>query len=69
VACRNKFINIVRLFNFNLGVLYMWQLMMGFGLGVYVGTVYDCKPTVTFITTCLKNNIPKDALPKKKDEN
>ena len=69
MACRNKFINIVRLFNFNLGVLYMWQLMMGFGLGVYVGTVYDCKPTGTFITTCLKNNIPKDALPKKKDEN
>ena len=42
---------------------------MGFGLGVYVGTIYDCKPTVTFISTCLKNNIPKDALPKKKDEN
>ena len=35
---------------------------MGFGLGVYVGTIYDCKPTVTFISTCLKNNIPKDAL-------
>ena len=69
MACRNKFINIIRLSNFNLGVLYMWQLMMGFGLGVYVGTIYDCKPTVTFISTCLKNNIPKDALPKKKDEN
>ena len=69
MACRNEFINIVRLSNFNLGVLYMWQFMMGFGLGVYVGTIYDCKPTVTFISTCLKNNIPKDALPKKKDEN
>ena len=68
MACRNKFINFIRLFNFNLGVLYMWQFMMGFGLGVYVGTIYDCKPTVTFISTCLKNNIPKDALPKKKDE-
>jgi len=68
VACRNKFINIIRLSNFNLVVLYMWQLMMGFGLGVYVGTMYDCKPTVTFISTCLKNNIPKDALPKRKDE-
>ena len=69
MACRNKFINIIRLSNFNLDVLYMWQLMMGFGLGVYVGTMYDCKPTVTFISTCLKNNIPKDALPKRKDEN
>ena len=68
MACRNKFINIIRLSNFNLVVLYMWQLMMGFGLGVYVGTMYDCKPTVTFISTCLKNNIPKDALPKRKDE-
>ena len=47
----------------------MWQLMMGFGLGVYVGTMYDSKPTVTFISTCIKNNIPKDALPKRKDEN
>lgn len=69
MACRNKFINIIRLSNFNLVVLYMWQLMMGFGLGVYVGTMYDCKPTVTFISTCIKNNIPKDALPKRKDEN
>ena len=50
-------------------IIYMWQFMMGFGLGVYVGTIYDCKPTVTFISTCLKNNIPKDALPKKKDDN
>ena len=47
----------------------MWQFMMGFSMGIYVGTIYDCKPTVTFISTCLKNNIPKDALPKKKDEN
>ena len=38
----------------------MWQLLVGFGAGVYVGTVYDCKPTVEFISTCIKNNIPNN---------
>ena len=47
----------------------MWQFLLGFSTGMYVGTIYDCGPTVKFITTCLKNNIPKEALPKKKDEN
>jgi hypothetical protein len=46
----------------------MWQFLMGFGAGVYVGTSYDCKPTVSFITNFIKNNVPKDALPKKKDD-
>ena len=27
----------------------MWQFMMGFGVGVYVGTKYDCKPTISFL--------------------
>jgi len=44
----------------------MWQFLMGFGAGVYVGTSYDCKPTVSFITNFIKNNVPKEALPKKK---
>ena len=35
---------------------------MGFGLGVYVGTKYDCKPTVDYITRFLDNTIPDDAL-------
>ena len=47
----------------------MWQFLMGFSVGIYVGTAYDCKPTVTFISTCLKNTIPKEAMPKKKDDN
>ena len=41
---------------------------MGFSAGFYVGTVYDCKATVEFMSKCIKNNIPKDAIPKKKDE-
>jgi len=45
----------------------MWQFLMGLGVGVYVGTSYDCNPSINFIKECIKNNIPKDALPKKKD--
>ncbi len=69
MACRYKYIDIIGVSNFNLELLYiMWQFLVGFSAGMYVGTIYDCGPTVTFITTCLKNNIPKEALPKKKDE-
>jgi hypothetical protein len=44
----------------------MWQLLVGFSTGIYIGTMYDCKPTVKYITDCIKNNVPKEALPKKK---
>ena len=44
----------------------MWQFMMGFGLGVYVGTKYDCKPTVEYISNFLDKTIPEEAKPKKK---
>jgi len=46
----------------------MWQFLAGFGMGVYVGTLYDCNPTVNFIRDCLKKTIPEDAFPKKKDD-
>ncbi len=46
----------------------MWQFILGFGAGIYVGTNYDCKPTISFISTCIKNNIPEDMVPKKKEE-
>ena len=41
----------------------MWQFLCGFGAGVYVGTVYDCKPTLQFVKTCIKNFVPEDAIP------
>ena len=44
----------------------MWQFMMGFSVGIYVGTIYDCKPTVTYVSNFLKNNIPEEAKPRKK---
>lgn len=47
----------------------MWQLIMGFSMGVYVGTNYDCKPTMSFISTFIKNNVPKQVIPEKKEDN
>ncbi len=46
----------------------MWKFITGFGCGMYVGTIYDCKPPITFILNYIKKNIPKDILPKKKDD-
>lgn len=37
----------------------MWQFFTGFGLGVYVGTYYDCKPVIIFILNTIKSNIPE----------
>ena len=45
----------------------MWQFIMGFGVGVYVGTKYDCKPRINFVRTCIKNNVPSDLIPKEKN--
>ena len=38
----------------------MWQMMLGFAAGVYVGTYYDCKPTIKIIHTMVKDKIPKE---------
>ncbi len=41
--------------------------MMGFSIGMYVGTLYDCKPTVKYISDLIQKNIPEEAKPIKKD--
>ena len=41
----------------------MWQFVLGFGAGVYVGTYFECKPTLERIKDCVKS-----ALPEKKDK-
>jgi len=46
----------------------MLQFLCGFGAGIYVGTIYDCKPTMVFVKSCIKNFVPEDAMPKKKDD-
>jgi len=38
----------------------MWQFIIGFGIGIYVGTFYNCKPTLDVIITNIKNSIPKE---------
>ena len=42
----------------------MYQLLFGFCAGVYIGTIYDCKPTIVHI----QQIIHKYAPPKKKDD-
>lgn len=37
----------------------MWQVVVGFGVGVYVGTYYDCKPAIHFVLNTIKSNIPE----------
>ena len=36
----------------------MWQYLVSFGAGVYVGTYFDCKPTISKIEEFVKSNIP-----------
>ena len=36
----------------------MWQLLLGFGLGIYVGTYFNCKPTIEKLETNIRKNIP-----------
>ena len=43
----------------------MFPFLCGFATGVYVGTYYDCKPTIEYITIKIKENLPKD-IPKPK---
>lgn len=40
----------------------MWHFLCGFGVGVYVGTYYNCKPPLEAISKFMKENLP----PKKK---
>ena len=42
----------------------MWQFVFGFGAGVYVGTFFDCKPTIQQVSSILTQYCP----PKKEEE-
>ena len=37
----------------------MWQIMVGFSIGVYVGTYYNCKPILNEITQNIQKYIPE----------
>ena len=36
----------------------MWQLLVGFTVGVYIGTYYDCKPQIYTINKWVHEYIP-----------
>ena len=38
----------------------MWQVMLGFAAGVYVGTYYECKPTILMIKSIVKDKFPEE---------
>ena len=38
----------------------MWQLLCGFGTGIYVGTYYNCKPMLEYVKEKMKEHIPED---------
>lgn len=44
----------------------MYQFLLGFAVGVYVGTVYDCKPFVDRAHEFVKEHAPKEQEPKEK---
>ena len=37
----------------------MWQFLLGFGAGVYVGTKYDCCPCMKFVGKQMEEYFPK----------
>ena len=40
----------------------MWQFLCGFGAGVYIGTYFECKPTIEQIVSFAKTKIPEKQL-------
>ena len=43
----------------------MFQFLIGLGVGIYIGTNYNFKPTINFITKVVERNFPEEAIPKK----
>lgn len=42
----------------------MFQFLIGFSVGIYIGTIYNFRPTINFITKLVKQNFPEEAMPK-----
>lgn len=36
----------------------MWQFVMGFGMGLYIGTYYECRPCLNKLGEWLKTQLP-----------
>jgi hypothetical protein len=37
----------------------MWQIILGFGAGVYVGTNYDCRPCMKYVEERVEEYFPR----------
>ena len=37
----------------------MWQWLLGIGMGIYIGTYYNCKPSLEAVTKLVRDNMPK----------
>ena len=37
----------------------MWQFILGFSAGVYVGTTYDCRPCMKYVEKRVEEYFPK----------
>ena len=37
----------------------MWQFLIGLGVGVYIGSFYNCKPQINNLIKIIKKNIPE----------
>ena len=37
----------------------MWRFVAGLGVGVYIGTYYECKPTITRVKRFVMDNFPR----------
>ena len=37
----------------------MWQFLLGLSAGVYIGTYYDCEPSIVLVQNFLIDKIPK----------
>ena len=44
----------------------MIQFFLGFSLGIYIGTIYNFKPTINFLTKEFNLSFSEEAIPKKK---
>lgn len=38
----------------------MYRFLAGFAIGVYVGTFYDCKPSINKVMKFLRDNAPEE---------
>lgn len=38
----------------------MWKFLIGLGIGVYIGSFYNCKPQINNLIKILKNREPNE---------